>query len=384
MSNRKRAPTRINDPVDVPAEAFQVKAYYFERPSTADIAAILRFLREEQAPHLWSGHTHTKPSATARVVFLEEFQLTPETAAPCPCCVSRHAKYWRTGMIAWFPEEGTIRLMGWKCFASMNANAYAAREEYREEKERQREVDFLLNNIDIPATALAAIQNNLPIAKDVDDFVKALHRLVYDKLDMRLPNYIRVGMLSVEEDGVSRHYAQIKGYGILSQPIRPLTKRLLSAQGLLNAAQAILREGDIANLSDAERHSVASAIGKGVREAESALADLESKRRFTSAETVNTLRTWGKHAGCPCEVYIKRDEQGIHIGKAESRTLPIRLGVRFNEAITLMPKVRATAIVHDILDEEDDTPTSPTTSPTVAGRPPGILARETAKDGIRS
>ena len=56
MDDRKR-----ND-IEIPQEALVGRPIFSERPGADIEAEILNFIRETFAPHLWRGHTHTKPS----------------------------------------------------------------------------------------------------------------------------------------------------------------------------------------------------------------------------------------------------------------------------------------------------------------------------------
>jgi len=110
-------------------------------------------------PHLWRGHTHTKPSVGSKPVYLDEFDLPLANLkaghlAPCPCCWSNHPKYGLSGKIAWFPDEAIIRLLGPDCFAAMDQDAHAeALALMRQEKRRKQDIAYLLGVIGFDATA---------------------------------------------------------------------------------------------------------------------------------------------------------------------------------------------------------------------------------------
>src|ERR1035441_8757671 len=117
------------DELVIPASAFEVKSDYFERPNTAVVNVILEFIRRFGTPHLWSGHTHTTPTKGSHVTFLGKYSLPKSHHrrakwAPCPCCSLRHPKYFKQGLIAWFPDEGVIRCVGDKCYRRMDPEGY--------------------------------------------------------------------------------------------------------------------------------------------------------------------------------------------------------------------------------------------------------------------
>lgn len=254
MEKVRRPPTRRGDPVEVPLSARQVKAHYPQRPPEAVLQEILDFIREVQAPHLWHGHTHTKPPANARVVYLGEFQLTEVTAAPCPCCSPNHAKYFTSGRIGWFMDEGVIRLMGWQCFRTLSPDAHdAAEDEYQAEKQRKADEHFILTNVDKVRAGINAIASNLKIAEAVERFTQRLHFIVHDTYDMKVSHHIRDGELRVAERGGFRRYATIQGYLILREPRKSLAAQLASARTVLDGLDERVLAGKIEHLTDIER-----------------------------------------------------------------------------------------------------------------------------------
>lgn len=198
---------KIHDKVILPTEALMVKAIFFNEPSDKIIREIVAFVERTQTPHLCPHHTHTMPPKDARVVYRGEYELTPVTSAPCPCCSPYIAKYWTKGMIAWFPDERVIRLMGHQCFARANPDAQAAYDAYEAEKKRRRGITYLLKNLNLAARGRTVIANHLPIAAAVDDFRKQLHHTVNVTLNVHLLGAMRDGVLW----NGKRRYATIDG-----------------------------------------------------------------------------------------------------------------------------------------------------------------------------
>lgn len=100
--------------IEIPPEAFAVKALWQARPSWSEIDNLVReikgFVARTGKPYLWRGHTHTPPPMGATAEYWGEFDI-PEwhiLEAPCPCCWSNFPKYRRNGKIAFFPLEGVI------------------------------------------------------------------------------------------------------------------------------------------------------------------------------------------------------------------------------------------------------------------------------------
>jgi hypothetical protein len=120
----------LSDEIDIPDECYHSKPYFKERPDSALVKHIKAFIKETGNPHMWHGHTHTKPPKGARIVYLAEFDLpkklhkSPHLFAPCPCCSPTHPKYVRNGKIGWFPDEGIIRIIGPDCFAALDKEGH--------------------------------------------------------------------------------------------------------------------------------------------------------------------------------------------------------------------------------------------------------------------
>jgi hypothetical protein len=322
----------------MPLSAREVKAHYSHRPSETVIQEILDFIRETQAPHLWRGHTHTKPPRNARVVYLGEFELTEVTAAPCPCCSPNHAKYFTSGRIGWFMEEKVIRLMGWQCFRTLSPEAHdAAEERYQAEKQRKADENFILTNLDKVHAGIRAIESNLKVATALELFTKKLHSIVHDTYDMKLSRHMHDGELRVAERGGFRRYATIHGYLILREPRKPLAAQLTHARTALERLDERVLIGHVELLTDAECSRACNIISKEFADARAVVDTIEDLRRFAAVSTASTLRNWGKQRGCPCQIYARRDGGVFKIGKTEDRCQSIVVPMFFESALAQIP-----------------------------------------------
>ncbi len=64
-----------NNRLLIPEECRRVKADYATRPTDALVREIKQFIAATGKPHLWRGHTHTKPLVGSKPVYLDEFDL---------------------------------------------------------------------------------------------------------------------------------------------------------------------------------------------------------------------------------------------------------------------------------------------------------------------
>jgi hypothetical protein len=115
--------------IDIPNACRRVKPVFELRPNAELISEIQSFIATTGLPHMWRGHTHTKPPAEAKIVYVGEFDLplshqSKGKWAPCPCCSPEHTKYCKRGKIAWFPKECTIRMLGPDCFAAIDERGH--------------------------------------------------------------------------------------------------------------------------------------------------------------------------------------------------------------------------------------------------------------------
>src|ERR1700692_2774877 len=191
----------MTDRLQIPDEAFRVKADYFERPREL-VPVIKEFIQRTGTPHLWPGHTHAKPAKGCRVTFLAKYSL-PKTHrrprsrwAPCPCCSPYHPKYFKHGLIAWFPDEGVIRCVGDKCYKAMDPEGYAlAMEQLNTEIETERKASFLLTRIPRIPEYLRVISENVPALAAIDDMLNRLRKLLIETFDIDLWPEVKTGLL---------------------------------------------------------------------------------------------------------------------------------------------------------------------------------------------
>jgi hypothetical protein len=151
----------MSDEIDIPPSAWDIKAIFPTRPGDDIVAEIKAYVKASGTPYLWRGHTHSPPAKDAQVVYLDEISLPRSHCgevnrlkwSPCPVCSPRHPKFYKAGMIAWFPEEYTIRIIGPECFASFNLEGHtAAYKDFQREQQQKKNEAFLLK----PASLLAA------------------------------------------------------------------------------------------------------------------------------------------------------------------------------------------------------------------------------------
>lgn len=353
--------------LEIPASAFEIKAWYHERPEPALVKSLLEYIHQSGTPHLWSGHTHTKPTAGSNVTFLGKYALPKSHRrhtlwAPCPCCSLRKPKYFRQGLIAWFPDEGLIRCVGDKCYKRLDPKGYElAMEQLNTEIRQQRSAEFLLSRAPRIPEFLSVIRANLPALAGIDEMVATLQHTLVERLDIDLWPHVRTGMLrapifswaEVEEDGEiarkmfvvgERDFALLAGYTAL--------KRQRGFHGQLNDARRVFEtlysDGEllehVGTMSEVDKHQAMKFFSNSHRHARKVIARAEAARQFFSKVSVATVNSWANLPHSPIALHLAVDEDGFHVGRSEKSHFLLKWPKNFWDHLrTLDPLSQASA-----------------------------------------
>lgn len=323
--------------LEIPESAFEIKANYFERPDPELVKFIRKFIGQFGTPHLWWGHTHTKPQPGSRVTFLAKYTL-PETHrrrakwAPCPCCSLRYPKYFRQGLIAWFPTEGVIRCVGDKCYKKMDPEGYAlAMKQLNDEIASDRRSSFLLSRVPQIPACVRLIERSLPTVAAIDALCRDVRYTLLQRLNLDVWHQVRDGFLRVPTtrpesmrslDGDLVHmlsyadYARIDG----GLALKPSDARLAAELELRMRNLKDLAEGmkPVETMTEKEKSKAAEIISWAHAGAKKRLADAIEMRRFFSKATIATMNSWAKHENAPYRMHFKMDDENFYIGRDET------------------------------------------------------------------
>ena len=350
--------------VDVPEESFRVKAEFFEEPSKAVIKEIKTFVTQTGEPHLWRGHTHTRPSIGARVKYLDEFDLPAEFSKRkrwmvCPVC-HPHSRHFgkRPGMIAWFWEEGVIRLIGPDCFKKLNKEGHSeALDELRIRQQREKDTRYLLGAREKHLAALVSLKSARDVAGALDTFGESLRKTIHDRLAMPIWQHVRTGVLEVTErrretrvnprNPTESHivdvdapirYGVLAGYEMLSPTLAKLLPRFSKPIGAIEEMAAIDDwDSYVASLSDHDRHRVVGRLNQAIKAAHSLRDRVTELRSFLSVVNISTLRTWGARPDSPASIYARRDGDVLWIGRYERARMKILIPPEIDIRIAAIP-----------------------------------------------
>ena len=335
----------MTDEINIPPTAWAVKPYFKTRPTEQLIAEIKAYVKANGTPYLWWGHTHSPPAKDAEIVYLDEISLPPSHSgefnhskwSPCPICSPCFPKFYKAGIIAWFPEEHTIRIIGPECFASFNLLGHTtAHKAFLKEQEERRNDTFLLSHLGHIGQAIDVIEANTPTVKEVDRVREILARRIPLLIDFDLWHHVRADQkLRTESvrrttyqdaDGQQREavtrelnvYGPIIGQAMIQPKSKPMFDRLDICKTRLRMIDFGERYADhLSSLPAEEKRKLARHLQKEVRKAHELFDELEDVRLFLRPENVATLRGWGKHPDCPTRLFIAFDPDGrqLRLGK---------------------------------------------------------------------
>jgi hypothetical protein len=354
--------------IEIPEANLQNISIFSMEPSDELIEEIKQHVRLTSSPHTWRGHSHTKPDKGAFVVYVEEFDVpAPDSVlrvAPCPCCNPYHPQYKNKGKIAWFPHESVIRLIGPQCFAAINAGGHdAAIIDLRKRQKRRDELATIALHAPSVDGLIAAIDEALPIADDLDNFMREINRVVDNELRLQLWREVKDGNLTTSEtrrvpiqkaDGTSGErmeefrvpFAQIAGHAMIDRSGQTSANKLKPIRSGLAAFAARLEEvGAPDALGDAEREKIADAFPKGRAAVTELLAGMADRQSFLTSGAVEALRRWGQHQNAPIRFSIERKKSEVILSAPDrSRMAPavhsVPIGDSATKPIPEVPEIR--------------------------------------------
>jgi hypothetical protein len=343
----RRRPTKT-EPLDIPDTAKEVKAWFWEEPGEDTKEEIRTWIREGHMPHLWRGHTHTRPPKDARIVYLARFELAEALRqarryAPCCICTSSHPKFGK-GIAAWFPDEGVIRLLGPRCFATLNPEGHErAIGAYEEAERRRRDLDFLAANVGVAEPALRAAIELQRLAKGLEGFRVQLRR---SPLIVRLASQTRENELRV-----MRREKEVRGQAGDSELVEvdrltrfgPLDgRRLIDVEPLgvalpevIDKLTAVVEARDrVGSLTAPARKAILYKFTQALSALRAIRREIEEARQFVRPQTIATLRRWGADRGAPFPFYARLDGTGgLLIGEAVDDAVAVAMPLKATDGM---------------------------------------------------
>ncbi|WP_223568328.1 hypothetical protein [Agrobacterium tumefaciens] len=334
--------------IQVPETAKINKPIFDTRPGDKVTEEVKAFIKAGHDPWLWRGHSHTPPPKTGTPpnyvgrFYLRKEQVASKTWAPCPCCSPDHRKFGRDGgLIAYFPDEKAIRLIGPDCFGSLNHEGHesAIADLKRREKEKS-ELEYILRCVDKLGQWRSATDDMLKIAKQADTFFPGIQNRLEVSLQVKLWRNIRDGMLRVTEkfktvkvgaDGEPEEVMEridtvlfhLDGYKALNpqrKALGPILEKLSADLRKLGYVNGISAQ----QMPPMERTALARELRRILASMQSVHDALAHELRFLGQVNVNRFRQWAADERSPVEFEFERKEGTISIrGSKEFNGLPI-------------------------------------------------------------
>lgn len=356
---------------DVPQEAYDPKPWFNTREdANSALPEIREWMAAGNEPHLWRGHTHSRPPSSATPVYIGEFSLPAPRVrakrwAACPCCSPRDPKFGdKPGKVAWFPEECVIRLMGPDCFRSLNqAGHEAALADFLELKRQVRDEVFLLGNLDKVSPALEVLKAGRTVAEQLEQ-LKASLAYPMQLYGSGLWQHIRTGTLNLHK--TEQQVFRAKDGELHQRPVETQTRyasipiaffdpNLNRLSPRFTAVIEKLEEIDFPNpkraldqMPEEERVRAAKALGKSFERGRDLLQQLADWRACLSRSTLGTLRSWGQHPDGPIRFYIRREAWELIIGSHPNRTITVTLPYFVDRIVGEIPKLTGSDITQPI------------------------------------
>jgi hypothetical protein len=353
----------MTDEIFVPPTASDPKPWWTQRPGESLIEEILTHIAATSQPFLWAGQTYNKPDKDSPIDYLAEFHLPKsKPLAPCPCCTPRNPKY-RHGMIAWFPNESIIRIIGADCFKTINSHGHVeALKTFHAAKRRKSDIAYLLNHLDKVPELIRALEHAALIGHAVDDFRHAARAVFKEVLHADLWDLLRTGELRItrlkkqvvfiqgqgeeeREFPVTETFAKIAGQNFLKPKSPRIGLRLEHALVALHSINIDPPyDTKIREMSADDRAKHAKFLSKAVDTANMMYAEINDLKQFTAPMNLSSLNAWCRIKECPIHIHLSFDGNNLHIGRSEYDTRRVEVPPAYNLTLRPLPQISKKAV----------------------------------------
>jgi hypothetical protein len=340
----------------------EVKAVFpSEESARAVVPEALEHIKRTGRPDTFRLHTHSPPPRDAQVIYLKEFDLLPKYTklkhfAPCPVCSPDHRKYGEGGIIAYFPAERVIRIIGPDCFATYNAEGHE--EAYRQMRRRQQVEDdnqYLLDRYHFVPELIDVIDDAIPAAVAFDRFRRQLKDALKETAGLDMWDHVRdEGALRLETtrtehfrraDGsegsreVAAHtvYGNLATYTFFAPRHTNFSRRL---EALSDGLSAVYDAGhDVQLFDDDKKMRVASLLRRSFTAAHALFSELDAQRRFIDNSDIPTINGWARSKGSPIRLVILKRLGGFHVGRDTHNGRIVQVGTDYHHVLRPLPQV---------------------------------------------
>ena len=299
-----------------------------DEPGDEIVAEIKRYAAAKGRVYDWWGNSHTAPPENAHVEYIDEIRLAAPDGvngvAPCPCCRPFSGKF-NTGLVAWFPDERVIRVIGSTCFRNIDDAVEKKKRAdlRRRQAERKDRQAIRLHAIGLGAL-ISTVEACLSIFEDLDRLLSDI-RSDLEALRVPLSHHAKAGEIWVADlesgtgpDGKAnmRRFATIRGVEMISgsQPVVDDLRKLLSG---LRWMQHTIDMIGLYDLDDRTRGHLASQLPQARLEIGRIFASYRGRQEFVSGHTLSRLEEWSRHPGAPLNFSISRERRWLNLAVPE-------------------------------------------------------------------
>jgi hypothetical protein len=264
-------------------------------------------------------------------------------------------------MVAYFPEEQVIRILGHNCFGSINSDKHnEAILKYREDIRRAQDQNYLLNNLGLVPELLKIVADAVPVGYAVDDLRNSAVQIFKEALKTDLYSHIRTGSLLIttvrkqhsnlpgregeeREVRLTESYGRIAGQDMLKASYPRLGRRLEQAQlALQQIDYGVSFKDRLATMDDADRKQAARLLFRSLTSIQDTFKRIQDLRQFTSPTTIATLNGWARHPDAPLQMRVSYDGPSLQVGTKEFEVRRIIVPPAYQTTLKALPSIAMT------------------------------------------
>jgi hypothetical protein len=266
-------------------------------------------------------------------------------------------------MIAHFPSEHFIRIIGHDCFKSINSEGHVqALKKYHGDIQEKQDTAYLSSHLGKVPELISAVEHAEPVGHALDEFRNKACTVFKEVLHLDLWDHIRTGELRITS--TKTQIVQIPGQGVDERQVQVTeTYGWITGQDFLKARspklglklhdvliglRAIDYGSDfkdvVAQMSNQHRREAARILGKAVGAANAVFASILDLRQFTSPINLATLNGWASKEQCVVHMYLTFDGINLGIGKNEYNWRRIEAPPAYSLVLRKLPSIAQKSI----------------------------------------
>ncbi|MDM9628530.1 hypothetical protein QTL95_21770 [Rhizobium sp. S152] len=334
--------------VEISLAARSIKSQFDSPPDEVLIREIKDHIAATGETWTWWGHTHTNPAPGSNVYYADTFDIPRQARAaklwiPCPCCSPNHRKF-GSGVIAYFPDEKVIRLIGPKCFATLNAAGHEeAMEGLRRRTKERQSLNYILNRIHKMPEWLEVANEVFEAARAADIFFAVLSNRIEVSLDVPLWRQVRNGTLDVREEisdyrfengkmvefkrKIASPLFRLEGHTALNPDRRPKAPQLVKAMKEF-APYAAMTDEAVRGAPHMQRVAAVKEVKNFLGKVQRIKGELDEELKLVRPINMQRLGQWAADSRSAIDLRISRVSGSIELSGRREYVVPIPEALR--------------------------------------------------------